>query len=76
MKPFMKNENRKDRFKRIAENRTKKILRYLRVLGNCANKNLYDYSEDDITKIFTAIEKETKRVKHLFNKPRDDSFSL
>ena len=62
-------ETNEQRFKRIAERRTKVILEYLRLLGNCANTGSYNYNEEEVETIFSAIEKEEKRVKGLFNKP-------
>ena len=59
-------ESKRDRFVRIVENRTNKILDMLRLLTNCANKSNYDYDEDDIKQIFAAIEKEVKATKNAF----------
>ena len=59
-------ESKRDRFVRIVENRTNKILDMLRLLANCANKSNYDYDEDDIRQIFAAIEKEVKATKNAF----------
>ena len=50
-------ESKRDRFVRIVENRTNKILDMLRLLANCANKSNYDYDDDDIKQIFAAIDK-------------------
>ena len=68
-KVSVKNETKEDKFKRIAAARTLRILDDLRLLGNCANTGTYSYSEEDISKIFSAIEKEVRRIKILFNKP-------
>ena len=62
-------ETSEERFKRIAERRTKIILEYLRLLGNCSNTGSYSYTEEDVSKIFSTVEKELKRVKALFNRP-------
>lgn len=62
----VKNENKGDKFKRIASARTLRILNDLRLLGNCANTSTYSYSEADINKIFSVVEKELRRVKSLF----------
>ncbi|MEM0054501.1 MAG: hypothetical protein QXS21_07130 [Thermoproteota archaeon] len=64
----VKNETKEEKFKRVASARTLRILDDLRLLGNCANTSTYSYSEEDVNKIFLAIEKEFKRVKNLFNK--------
>lgn len=52
-----------ERFKRVAENRTNKIIDQIRLLGNCSNRSNYEYSEEDIKKIFSAIESELKETK-------------
>ncbi len=61
-------ETRQQRFKRIAETRTNKILDMLKLLGNCSNTGNYEYTEDDVKKIFSAIENELKITKSKFIK--------
>lgn len=60
-------ENKRERFIRIAENRTNRIIDTLRLLANCSNKSNYDYTEEDIKKIFTAIEKEVRNTRSAFS---------
>jgi hypothetical protein len=67
-KVTVKDETKEQRFKRIAGGRTLRILDDLRLLGNCAKKGTYSYSEEDVKKIFSAIEKETRNVKSLFSR--------
>ena len=55
-----------ERFKRVAENRTNRIIEQIRLLGNCANRSNYEYCEEDIKKIFTAIEAELKETKQKY----------
>ncbi len=57
---------KKERFKKVAVQRTNKIINYIRLLGNCSNKNNYEYSELEVKKIFIAIEKELKIAKTKF----------
>lgn len=59
-------ETRQQRFKRIAEARTNKILDMLKLLSNCSNTGNYEYAEDDVRKIFSAIENELKITKSKF----------
>lgn len=59
-------ENKRDRFKRVAVTRTNKIITLIRLLGNCANKNNYDYTDKDIKKIFSTLESELKKTKGKF----------
>ncbi len=56
------NEKR-ERFKRVAENRTNKIIEQIRLLGNCANRSNYEYTAEEVRKIFAAIEMELKTSK-------------
>ena len=39
-----------DRFKKIATNRTNKILKDIQLLGNCSNKSNYEYTDEDVKK--------------------------
>lgn len=70
------NETKKDKFKRIASLRTRKILDSIRLLGNCSNASTYDYSEEDVKMIFIAIEKDLKRIRSLFTKTKREKFTL
>lgn len=70
VKPKVDGETKQEKFKRIASARTQRILEDLRLLGNCANTATYQYTEEDVNKIFSTIEKEVKRVKTLFDKPK------
>ena len=51
-------QEKAERFKRVAENRTNKIIDQIRLLGNCSNRSNYEYTEEDVKKIFAAIEVE------------------
>ena len=50
------------------EARTTKIIDMLQLLGNCSNSNVYDYTQQDVDKIFSAIEQEVKEAKKKFTK--------
>ena len=62
----MANESKRERFVRIAEARTNKILDMMRLLGNCASPANYEYTDEDIKKIFSALERELKNTKNKF----------
>ena len=73
----MENEQQKrDRFLKVAETRTNKIISMIRLLGNCANENNYLYSEKEVKKIFDAIESELKTTKSKFYKKNNKKFKL
>ena len=61
-------ETKRDKFVRLAEARTNKIIDMLQLLGNCSNTSTYDYTQQDVDKIFTAIETELREAKKKFNK--------
>lgn len=60
-------DEKRNRFIRIAENRTNKILEQIRLLGNCSNKHNYEYDDEDVKKIFSVIEQELKQSKLKFS---------
>jgi hypothetical protein len=70
------NEAREERFRRLATARTNAVLDKLRILGNLSNKQLYNYSEEDIDKIFSAINKEVKTVRAKFEVTNQRRFTL
>ena len=72
-------ETKRERFVRLAEARTNKILDMLKLLGNCSSKSNYDYSDEDVKKIFGAIERELKNTKAKFSgtdTQKEDRFTL
>jgi hypothetical protein len=71
-----RNETPEERFKRLATLRTNAVLDKLRILGNLSNKGIYSYSEEDIDKIFSAINKQIKEVKAKFKPGKQQGFKL
>ncbi len=61
-------ETKREKFVRLAEARTNKIIDMLQLLGNCSNSSAYDYTQGDVDKIFSAIESEVKEARKKFNK--------
>ena len=61
-------ESKHEKFVRLAEARTNKIIDTLQLLGNCANTSFYEYTQDDVDQIFQAIEIEVREAKRKFNK--------
>jgi len=71
-----KSNERRERFRRLATQRTNAVLLRLKVLGNCANRSAYEYSEDDVAKIFSEIERRVREVKAKFHFPKERVFRL
>jgi hypothetical protein len=69
-------ETKNERFIRIAENRTNKVIQMIRNLSNLSNKSNYDYADEEIRKIFNALEKELKIAKLKFTEEEKSEFKL
>lgn len=69
-------EDKHEKFKRIATKRVNELLNKLEVLGNCSNKSNYSYTDEDIQKIFRAIDNKVKETKSKFKTKRDKGFTL
>ena len=60
-------QNKRERFKRLASNRTSEVLKRIKILSNCANRSAYEYNEEEIFKIFSAIDKAVKDARSKFH---------
>ena len=69
-------DSKREAFQRLAEKRTNAALEKIRVLSNCANPYAYEYTEEDVKKIFGAIEQELKIAKTKFLNHRKREFKL
>ncbi len=64
--PKRRFNNPRERFLEVAESRTNAVLNKIRVLGHCSNRSLYQYTPDEINKIFKTIEDELSQAKTKF----------
>lgn len=65
----MNKETKREKFVRIAEARTNKIIDMIQLLGNCSNQNQYEYTQKDVNKIFNAYKQSwMKQKKDIVNK--------
>ena len=71
-----KNETSRERFRRLATQRTNSVLQRLKVLGNCSNRSAYEYDEENIAKIFSEIERSVRETKAKFHFPKKKEFKL
>lgn len=72
----MEQETRHERFRRVASKRTNEILEKIRILGNCSNKSSYEYTEEEVNKIFSEIDKQLKLTKAKFLAGKRERFKL
>ncbi len=68
-------ESRSEKFKRVATKRTNELLDKIRILGNCSNKSTYEYTEEEVIKIFKSLEKQLELSKVRFSNKKN-KFSL
>ena len=71
-------ESKTDYFIRIAEPRVMNVLKTLRVLGNCANRNSYEYSKEQTDKIFEKFHLALEILQNKFtaSKKEQESFKF
>ena len=69
-------ETSEQRFRRIAEYRVKKVLNDVRILGNCANRRAYSYTDAQIQRIFDTIQRQLDITRAKFTPDRDIDFKL
>ena len=69
-------EQKRERFRRLGTQRTNTVLQRLKVLGNCSNRSAYDYTEEEINKIFSEIERRVRETKAKFHFPKNKEFKL
>ena len=59
--------NKRAKFVELAENRVNRAIKDLRLIGNLSNRSAYEFTEDDIRKIFRALQKELDSAKGRFS---------
>lgn len=62
--------DRREKFVELAQNRVRKAMEQLRLIGNLANKSNYDYTEEDARKIVKALQSELDSLKAKFSETR------
>ena len=69
-------DQKRERFKRLGAQRTNAVLRRLKVLGNCSNRSAYNYTEEEVNKIFSEIERRLRETKAKFHFPKSKEFKF
>jgi len=72
----MKNENKEQRFKRVAEKRVQRVLDSIRSLSQCSNKRMYEWNDQQLKRIWSAIDKELDKCKNSFDLREPEEFKL
>lgn len=71
--------DKRGKFVGLAESRVNRAIKDIRLIGNLSNRSAYAYSDDDIRKIFRALQKELDVAKSRFGgdaDTREEGFRL
>lgn len=71
--------DKRGKFVSLAESRVNRTIKDIRLIGNLSNRSAYAYREDDIRKIFRALQKELDAAKSRFGgeaDTREEGFRL
>jgi hypothetical protein len=58
--------DKRKKFVELAEARVARALNDIRLIGNLSNRSAYTYADDDVRKIFKALQKELDAAKSRF----------
>ena len=70
----MRRETKEERFRRVAEKRIQRVLDSIRSLTQCSNKRMYKWNDEQLKKIWNAIDKELKKCKEGFENSEPEEF--
>lgn len=59
---------KRERFEKVASNRVQKVIDFLGLIGNCSNKNNYEYTEKDVELMFKEINRAVKEARVMYDK--------
>ena len=73
-------ETDRQKFVELANKRVSKVLHDMQLIGNLSNRSNYNYTDEDVAKIFRAINGEVKACRKRFdfalNTKENSQFSL
>ena len=63
----MKKANRREKFVELANKRVTKAMHDIQIIGNLSNRSNYHYTEEDVSKIFKALNTELRACRKRFD---------
>jgi len=60
-------KNDRDKFVRLATKRVNAALKAIQLIGNLSNRSNYDYGDEDVQKIFKALQEELNTSRKKFD---------
>jgi ABC-type Fe3+-hydroxamate transport system substrate-binding protein len=68
--------DKREKFLQLAENRVNKALKQISLIGNLSNKNVYEYNDEEVKKIFRALRDEIKLAESRFTNVGKKKFKI
>ena len=69
--------SKREKFIRLAQNRTTRVVKTIRLIGNLGNRSTYEYTPEDADKILgTIIEEAQAARRRMADRKADYSFKL
>jgi hypothetical protein len=71
--------DKRKKFVELAEARVTRAMRDVRLIGNLSNRSAYAYTDEDVKKMFKALQRELETAKARFGgegADREEGFSL
>ena len=65
-------KSKREKFEYLAEKRVTDVIRRLRLIGNLANRNNYDYTADHVKQIMKSLESELRNLRRRFGSDDTD----
>ena len=71
-------ESKAERFTRVIESRVNKAISMLKLIGQCSNRNVYEYHPEQVSKVFSALQSalNNARARYIYPEKRKARFSL
>ncbi len=70
-------ENKKKKFRELAERRMSNALKQIQLIGNLANTSAYEYEESEVRKMFKSLKEEIGLAESKFKlKGRNNKFKF
>jgi hypothetical protein len=67
----MGREEDRSKFVKLASARVSKALKDIQLIGNLSNRSNYDYTDEDVSKIFKALSDEISSCRRKFDNARN-----
>ncbi len=58
--------DKRKKFVDIAEKRVNRLINEIRLVGNLSNRSNYEYKEEDVRRIFAALDAELRNARRRF----------